>query len=169
MLSRPGCFEDWLIVVSVPREVTTAAAWVPDWLCTLLKRVSLCVLLTGGFALVFLVRTSNGVKCALKRMFVNNEHDLQVCKREIQIMVRLCGLWLLLYLNPWTLRGEVWYGHPTSGWALQSLSLFAHWPIVSLCINCIYCKMLLWWVLRNARICEFSNKSLGVNFIAMSI
>jgi hypothetical protein len=44
---------------------------------------------TGGFALVFLVRTSNGIKCALKRMFVNNEHDLQVCKREIQIMVRL--------------------------------------------------------------------------------
>lgn len=38
---------------------------------------------------MFLVRTSNGMKCALKRMFVNNEHDLQVCKREIQIMVRL--------------------------------------------------------------------------------
>ncbi|CAH7163570.1 Aak1 [Phodopus roborovskii] len=52
---------------------------------------SLCVLLTGGFALVFLVRTSNGVKCALKRMFVNNEHDLQVCKREIQIMRDLSG------------------------------------------------------------------------------
>lgn len=38
---------------------------------------------------MFLVRTSNGMKCALKRMFVNNEYDLQVCKREIQIMVRL--------------------------------------------------------------------------------
>lgn len=47
------------------------------------------VSLTGGFAIVFLVRTSNGMKCALKRMFVNNEYDLQVCKREIQIMVRL--------------------------------------------------------------------------------
>lgn len=47
------------------------------------------VSLVGGFAIVFLVRTSNGMKCALKRMFVNNEHDLQVCKREIQIMVRL--------------------------------------------------------------------------------
>lgn len=46
---------------------------------------------TGGFAIVFLVRTSNGVKCALKRMFVNNEHDLQVCKREIQIMRDLSG------------------------------------------------------------------------------
>uniref|UniRef100_A0A8C0ZSH0 AP2-associated protein kinase 1 n=1 Tax=Castor canadensis TaxID=51338 RepID=A0A8C0ZSH0_CASCN len=44
-----------------------------------------------GFALVFLVRTSNGIKCALKRMFVNNEHDLQVCKREIQIMRDLSG------------------------------------------------------------------------------
>uniref|UniRef100_A0A8C6H876 AP2-associated protein kinase 1 n=1 Tax=Mus spicilegus TaxID=10103 RepID=A0A8C6H876_MUSSI len=49
------------------------------------------VLAEGGFALVFLVRTSNGVKCALKRMFVNNEHDLQVCKREIQIMRDLSG------------------------------------------------------------------------------
>ncbi|KAK2509603.1 hypothetical protein MC885_009856 [Smutsia gigantea] len=31
------------------------------------------------------------MKCALKRMFVNNEHDLQVCKREIQIMRDLSG------------------------------------------------------------------------------
>lgn len=36
---------------------------------------------------MFLVRTNNGMKCALKRMYVNNEYDLQVCKREIQIMV----------------------------------------------------------------------------------
>ncbi|XP_072491450.1 AP2-associated protein kinase 1 isoform X18 [Notamacropus eugenii] len=49
------------------------------------------VLAEGGFAIVFLVRTSNGMKCALKRMFVNNEHDLQVCKREIQIMRDLSG------------------------------------------------------------------------------
>lgn len=41
----------------------------------------------GGFAIVFLVRTNQGVRCALKRMYVNNEHDLQVCKCEIQIMV----------------------------------------------------------------------------------
>ncbi|XP_063788144.1 AP2-associated protein kinase 1 isoform X7 [Pseudophryne corroboree] len=49
------------------------------------------VLAEGGFALVFLVRTSNGMRCALKRMYVNNEHDLQVCKREIQIMRDLSG------------------------------------------------------------------------------
>ncbi|XP_062817281.1 AP2-associated protein kinase 1 isoform X5 [Anolis carolinensis] len=49
------------------------------------------VLAEGGFAIVFLVRTGNGVKCALKRMYVNNEHDLQVCKREIQIMRDLVG------------------------------------------------------------------------------
>ncbi|XP_068012632.1 AP2-associated protein kinase 1 isoform X3 [Melanerpes formicivorus] len=49
------------------------------------------VLAEGGFAIVFLVRTGNGVKCALKRMYVNNEHDLQVCKREIQIMRDLSG------------------------------------------------------------------------------
>ncbi|XP_063066854.1 AP2-associated protein kinase 1 [Engraulis encrasicolus] len=45
----------------------------------------------GGFAIVFLVRTHQGVRCALKRMYVNNEHDLQVCKREIQIMRDLVG------------------------------------------------------------------------------
>ncbi|XP_067290300.1 AP2-associated protein kinase 1 isoform X4 [Pseudorasbora parva] len=45
----------------------------------------------GGFAIVFLVRTNQGVRCALKRMYVNNEHDLQVCKREIQIMRDLTG------------------------------------------------------------------------------
>ncbi|XP_062995436.1 AP2-associated protein kinase 1 isoform X1 [Elgaria multicarinata webbii] len=49
------------------------------------------VLAEGGFAIVFLVRTSSGMKCALKRMYVNNEHDLQVCKREIQIMRDLVG------------------------------------------------------------------------------
>uniref|UniRef100_A0A8D3C9M8 non-specific serine/threonine protein kinase n=1 Tax=Scophthalmus maximus TaxID=52904 RepID=A0A8D3C9M8_SCOMX len=45
----------------------------------------------GGFAIVFLVRTNQGVRCALKRMYVNNEYDLQVCKREIQIMKDLVG------------------------------------------------------------------------------
>ncbi|XP_069474999.1 AP2-associated protein kinase 1 isoform X3 [Ambystoma mexicanum] len=49
------------------------------------------VLAEGGFAIVFLVRTSNGMRCALKRMYVNNEYDLQVCKREIQIMRDLVG------------------------------------------------------------------------------
>ncbi|XP_043938955.1 AP2-associated protein kinase 1 isoform X3 [Protopterus annectens] len=49
------------------------------------------VLAEGGFALVFLVRTHNGMRCALKRMYVNNEYDLQVCKREIQIMRDLAG------------------------------------------------------------------------------
>lgn len=43
----------------------------------------------GGFALVFLVKASNGVKYALKRLFVNNEQDLSICKREIQIAVRI--------------------------------------------------------------------------------
>lgn len=40
----------------------------------------------GGFAVVFLVKSSGG-RYALKRMYVNNEHDLNVCKREIQIAV----------------------------------------------------------------------------------
>uniref|UniRef100_A0A4W5M5D0 non-specific serine/threonine protein kinase n=1 Tax=Hucho hucho TaxID=62062 RepID=A0A4W5M5D0_9TELE len=45
----------------------------------------------GGFAIVFLVRTNQGVRCALKRMYVNNEHDLQICELEIQIMRDLVG------------------------------------------------------------------------------
>ncbi|XP_077079884.1 AP2-associated protein kinase 1 isoform X9 [Siphateles boraxobius] len=45
----------------------------------------------GGFAIVFLVRTHQGVRCAMKRMYVNNEYDLQVCNREIQIMRDLVG------------------------------------------------------------------------------
>ncbi|XP_027133235.1 AP2-associated protein kinase 1 isoform X6 [Larimichthys crocea] len=45
----------------------------------------------GGFAIVFLVRTHQNLRCALKRMYVNNEHDLQVCKLEIQIMRDLVG------------------------------------------------------------------------------
>ncbi|XP_078141275.1 AP2-associated protein kinase 1 isoform X3 [Centroberyx gerrardi] len=45
----------------------------------------------GGFAIVFLVRTHQGLRCALKRMYVNNEHDLQICKLEIQIMRDLVG------------------------------------------------------------------------------
>ncbi|KAG1676273.1 AP2-associated protein kinase 1 [Nymphon striatum] len=43
------------------------------------------VIAEGGFAFVFLVKASNGVRYALKRMYVNNEQDLNVCKREIQI------------------------------------------------------------------------------------
>ena len=44
--------------------------------------------LKGGFAIVFLVKClSKGNKYALKRMYVNNEDDLNVCKREIQIIV----------------------------------------------------------------------------------
>ncbi|CAL8321591.1 unnamed protein product [Lota lota] len=49
------------------------------------------IIAEGGFAIVFLVRTNQGVRCALKRMYVNNEHDLQVCKREVQIMKDLVG------------------------------------------------------------------------------
>lgn len=41
----------------------------------------------GGFAIVYLVRASNGTRMALKRMYVNNEQDLNVAKREIQIAV----------------------------------------------------------------------------------
>lgn len=42
---------------------------------------------SGGYGLVFLAKGSNGIKYALKRMYVNNETDLAVAKREIQITV----------------------------------------------------------------------------------
>lgn len=42
---------------------------------------------SGGFSVVFLARTHSGVRCALKRMYVNNVPDLNVYKREITIMV----------------------------------------------------------------------------------
>ncbi|XP_012286213.1 BMP-2-inducible protein kinase isoform X2 [Orussus abietinus] len=48
------------------------------------------VLAEGGFAMVFLVKSSTG-RYALKRMYVNNKHDLSVCKREIQIASNLSG------------------------------------------------------------------------------
>ncbi|XP_061656627.1 AP2-associated protein kinase 1-like isoform X2 [Syngnathoides biaculeatus] len=49
------------------------------------------IIAEGGFAIVFLVKTNQGLRCALKRMYVNNEYDLQVCKCEIQIMKDLVG------------------------------------------------------------------------------
>ncbi|XP_071440568.1 uncharacterized protein Nak [Hetaerina americana] len=49
------------------------------------------VLAEGGFAVVFLVKASNGMRYALKRMYVNNEYDLSICKREIQIASNLSG------------------------------------------------------------------------------
>jgi len=52
------------------------------------------VIAEGGFALVFLVKGQghlSGCKFALKRLFVNNEQDLSVCRREIQILSLLAG------------------------------------------------------------------------------
>ena len=52
----------------------------------------------GGFGVVFLVKLSGNSaqsshapdkRCALKRLFVNNDKDLAICKREIAIVVSL--------------------------------------------------------------------------------
>ncbi|XP_036454282.1 LOW QUALITY PROTEIN: BMP-2-inducible protein kinase [Colossoma macropomum] len=45
----------------------------------------------GGFSMVFLAHTHSGVRCALKRMYVNNVPDLNIFKREIMIMKELSG------------------------------------------------------------------------------
>jgi len=49
------------------------------------------VIAEGGFAIVFLVKTSHGTRLALKRMCVNNDKDLAVCRREINIISNLTG------------------------------------------------------------------------------
>ncbi|XP_062991359.1 BMP-2-inducible protein kinase isoform X2 [Elgaria multicarinata webbii] len=49
------------------------------------------LLAEGGFSTVLLVRTHGGIRCALKRMYVNNVPDLNICKREITIMKELSG------------------------------------------------------------------------------
>uniref|UniRef100_M4A644 BMP2 inducible kinase n=1 Tax=Xiphophorus maculatus TaxID=8083 RepID=M4A644_XIPMA len=48
-------------------------------------------LVAEGFSVVFLARTHSGVRCALKRMYVNNVPDLNIYKREITIMKELSG------------------------------------------------------------------------------
>jgi hypothetical protein len=47
------------------------------------------VIAEGGFAIVFLVKSNSGTRLALKRMCVNNDKDLAVCKREINIVVSI--------------------------------------------------------------------------------
>lgn len=54
-------------------------------LLTVTVGVSCCH--SGGFSLVFLVTTSSNQRFALKRMCVNNQHDLEICRREIAIVV----------------------------------------------------------------------------------
>lgn len=49
------------------------------------------ILAEGGFAIVYLVKGNNGTRYALKIMYVNNEQDLNVAKREIQIASNLSG------------------------------------------------------------------------------
>jgi hypothetical protein len=59
------------------------------------------VIAEGGFGVVFLVRQrgqSGHEKrlMALKRIFVNNDKDLAVCKREISIVVYICNILLTI-------------------------------------------------------------------------
>lgn len=47
------------------------------------------VIAEGGFSIVFMVRSSNSKRYALKRMCVNDSVDLEVCKQEIDIIKSL--------------------------------------------------------------------------------
>ena len=67
------------------------------------------VLAEGGFAIVFLVRSSKGEKLALKRMCVNNEKDLSVCRREINIVVSSeCTMGNQADIHPRSLNMLLW-------------------------------------------------------------
>ncbi|KAK3722074.1 hypothetical protein QZH41_019817, partial [Actinostola sp. cb2023] len=49
------------------------------------------VIAEGGFAVVLLVKATNGRRYALKRVSVNNKHDLDICRQEISIMKLVSG------------------------------------------------------------------------------
>lgn len=50
------------------------------------------VIAEGGFAIVYCGRVANEKnKCALKRMFVNDDEQLAVCQYEIKLMRELNG------------------------------------------------------------------------------
>lgn len=68
------------------------------------------------------MRTHGGIRYALKRMYVNNLPDLNICKREIKIMVservipfkKLVYFVLVLYYNFNQLLGKLLVGLCTS-------------------------------------------------------
>jgi serine/threonine protein kinase len=70
-----------------------------------MSKHSVCIediIAEGGFSVVFLVRSNqNGKKYALKRMYVNNEQDLEACKLEIQICKTLSehNKYILKYID----------------------------------------------------------------------
>eukprot|EP00794_Sanderia_malayensis_P011985 gene11985-13223_t len=49
------------------------------------------IIAEGGYALVFLVKSSLGHRYALKRVSVNELHKLEICKQEINILKKLSG------------------------------------------------------------------------------
>lgn len=79
------------------QHTVTVEDIIAEGICFVCQTPSIFVLIykssiwLGGFAIVFLVKSSNGSKYALKRMHVNNDHDLAACRREIQIVSTLNG------------------------------------------------------------------------------
>lgn len=61
--------------------------------CSIIDGIPKKIKKIGGFAVVFLTKANgsgNNVRYALKRMYVNNQVDLNAAKREIQIAVSIC-------------------------------------------------------------------------------
>ncbi|KAL2092577.1 hypothetical protein ACEWY4_012375 [Coilia grayii] len=79
---RPvGSLAQWALFSAGPPEIMPDPATHNNFL----------FLSPSGFSVVFLARTHSGVRCALKRMYVNNVPDLNIFKREITIMKELSG------------------------------------------------------------------------------
>uniref|UniRef100_A0A3B5LU93 BMP2 inducible kinase n=1 Tax=Xiphophorus couchianus TaxID=32473 RepID=A0A3B5LU93_9TELE len=76
--------------LSVKRVVSSCSSPL-NWLNVVICFHLFLLSFPGGFSVVFLARTHSGVRCALKRMYVNNVPDLNIYKREITIMKELSG------------------------------------------------------------------------------
>lgn len=56
----------------------------------------------GGFAVVFLTKpnaSGNNIRYALKRLYVNNQIDLNAAKREIQIAVCFIFVYIFIFIQ----------------------------------------------------------------------
>ena len=99
---------------------------------------------SGGFSLVFLVTTSSNQRYALKRMCVNNEHDLESCRREIAIVVSLAGVvgvvTQLLWPHVVTFQKSTYNGHKNAVKYVDSMETIQKQGIYEILLLMQYCS-----------------------------
>lgn len=75
---------------SADSSINEIQSYLGKFICVNDRRVLVeSILGQGGFAFVFLVRSIDQKRYALKRMYVNNNADLLVCQREIYLLKEL--------------------------------------------------------------------------------